>query len=312
MSNKADNRSAIEKAVARIDRGESRRVESARPQAPKVVEPLPVVTPKVTAKREYPKRPMRTDKKKATVMRHNAGSTKLSMEGLITIENPNPQAIAEFRRIKRPLIAKAFGKGVDLIDRGNLIMVTSAMPNEGKTNTAINLARSIAMERNYTVLLIDADAAMSSVSRMYGLYGQPGLTDLLLDSTIDPGDVMVRTDFPDLVVLPAGKRHEHAAELMASDEMETLLDELSTRYSDRILVFDTPPLLATSEAPVLAKHVGQIVVVIEADKTRQHVVQNALAELDQSKEVGLVLNKCRTKPHTHGYYGYSYGYGEQS
>ena len=250
-----------------------------------------------------------SSKKKPAVVRKTTESAKLSIEGLITLDNPNPGTIAEFRRIKRPLIAKAFGKGEDNpIDRGHLIMVTSALPSEGKTNTAINLARSIAMERNYTVLLIDADAAMGSLSRMYSLRDQPGLTDLLLDNTLDPGDVMVRTDFPDLVVLPSGQSHHHTAELLASDEMEVLLNELASRYSDRILVFDTPPLLATAEAPLLAKHVGQVVVVVEADKTRQHVVQNALQELDQSKEIGLVLNKCRTKLHTHGDYGYGYNY----
>ena len=84
------------------------------------------------------------------------------------------------------------------------------------------------------------------------------------------------------------------------------------KYSADKVDKNLPPLLATAEAPVLAKHVGQIAVVIEADKTRQHVLQNALAELDSSKEIGLILNKCRTKPHTHSYYGYNYGYGESS
>ena len=314
MSKNVDNRSAIEKAVARMERGKPQaqdKVEAVQ-QVPKVVEPLPIKTKTVLKRRNDHARLASDEKKVATIVRGNASSTKLSVDGLITVDNPNPETIAEFRRIKRPLIAKAFGKGVDPIDHGNLIMVTSAMPNEGKTNTAMNLARSIAMERNHTVLLIDADVTMGSMSHMYGLRNEPGLTDLLLDDTLDPGDVMMRTDFPDLVVLPAGRRHDHTAELLASEEMEVLLDEMSTRYADRVIIFDTPPLLATAEAPVLAKHVGQIVVVIEADKTRQHVVQNALQELDQSKDIGLILNKCRTKPHTHGYYGYNYGYGEPS
>ena len=319
---KADNRSAIEKAVSRLDRAQSRKPASPQPAVPtskpvrnrgavsNTVETLPVAPSRKTERTDHlSDLSSRSTRKKLTVTRKTTNASKLSVEGLITLENANPQTIAEFRRIKRPLIAKAFGKGDDPVDRGNLIVVTSALPNEGKTNTAINLARSIAMERNYTVLLVDADVSMGSVSSMYGLRDNPGLTDLLLDGTIDPGDVLVRTDFPDLVVLPAGQRHDHAAELMASEEMEALLEEIASRYPDRIIVLDTPPLLATAEAPVLAKHVGQVVVVIEADKTRQHVVKSALSELDPAKHIGLILNKSRTRPHTHGNYGYNYGYG---
>ncbi len=311
MHNKADNRSAIEKTVARLKQN-PRQIETVQTEPSSVAESLPIQKPDEKRQPRKPIGPAPPGVKKQVVARENPGLASLAVEGLISLENPDPQTIAEFRRIKRPLLAKAFGKGPERIDRGNLIMVTSALPGEGKSSTAINLARSIAMERNHTVLLIDADITVSRLSRMYSLQGTPGLTDLLLDNTLDPREVMARTDFPDLVILPAGRRHEHATELISSNEMERLLNEIASRYVNRVVVFDSPPLLATAEAPVLAKHVGQIVFVVEADRTRQHVVQNALAELDQSKEIGIVLNKCRSKHNAKGYYGYGYGheYGE--
>ena len=211
----------------------------------------------------------------------------------------------EFRHIKRPLLLNVQGRGATLVENPNLIMVTSSLAGEGKTFTAINLALSIATELDKTVLLADADVAKPDVGAMLGVRAEKGLIDVLLGDVRVP-DVLLRTDIPNLTLLPAGRRHPHANELLASDSMRLLAQELSSRYADRIVVFDSPPLLLTSEARVLAGLMGQIVLVIEESRTLQPVVKEALSMLDSSEIVGLVLNKKRARS-AGGYYG-GYGY----
>lgn len=215
----------------------------------------------------------------------------------------NPVA-EEFRAIKRPLISNAFAEDGRPVNRNNLIMVTSALPGEGKTFTAINLAISIAMELDHTVLLVDADVARPSVLRMLSLKSQAGLMDILLDAKLDVADVLLKTNIDTLSILPAGKGHRHATELLASQTMSSLLDEIASRYPDRIVIFDSPPLLLTSEARVLASQMGQIVVVVEAETTTMNAVKNALSQLEACTNVNLVYNKAKSFPgqENYGYY----------
>jgi len=215
----------------------------------------------------------------------------------------------EFRNIKRPLLMNVQGRGATLVEHPNLIMVTSSLPGEGKTFTSINLAMSIATEMDKTVLLADADVAKPELASLLGVRAEKGLIDVLLNE-VSLQDVLLRTDIPNLSLLPAGRRHPHATELLASASMRQLATELSTRYSDRIVVFDSPPLLITSEARVLAGLMGQIVMVVEEAKTLQPVVKEALGTLDSSEIVGLVLNKNKTNAGADYYGGYGYyGYG---
>ena len=188
-------------------------------------------------------------------------------------------------------------------------MVTSSVPGEGKTYTAINLAMSIAMEMDKTVLLVDADVGRARIHQLLKVPLGPGLIDLLTGDSKDVGDVMLRTSVPKLRVIPMGRFHPHSNELLASDDMRRLTQELAQRYSDRMVIFDAPPLLSTSEAVVLASLMGQIVFVVHSARTLQGRVKDALSLVDASKPVGLVLNKVR-KGLGSDYYGYgSYGYG---
>lgn len=214
----------------------------------------------------------------------------------------------EFRRIKRPVLAHVMGETASRVEHPNLVMVTSSVAGEGKTFTAINLAMSIAMEMDKTVLLVDADIAKPEVTSRLGVAARQGLTDVLLGEC-RVQDALLRTNVPSLSLLPAGKRHTHSTELLGSSNMRRLADELSLRYPDRIIIFDSPPLMLTSEARVLAGLMGQILVVVEESKTPQRVVTEALGMLDDSEIVGLVLNKSHR---TFGgdYYGYGYGYGQ--
>ena len=211
----------------------------------------------------------------------------------------------EYRRIKRPLLANAFGKSASLVDRGNLILVTSSVPGEGKTNTATNLALSMAQEKDHTVLLVDCDVNKRGVSRLFGLTDKPGLVEVLESDSLTVGDVLLRTNIPELCVISAGKKDEHVTELLASQRMSDLVAELATRYEDRVIIFDGPPLLPTPQTQILAGLVGQIVFVVESGKTSQDMVEEALEMLPEEKAVGLVLNKSEGIVGRGGYY---YGY----
>ncbi|MFT4100287.1 MAG: XrtA-associated tyrosine autokinase [Burkholderiaceae bacterium] len=218
----------------------------------------------------------------------------------------------EFRVIKRPLLSNAFGANSKNITNGRRIMVTSALPGEGKSFCAINLALSIAAERDISVLLVDADVAKPSFSVELGIPAAGrGLMDWLVDPAIDIAQLVFGTSIPNLSLMTAGTRHSLATEYLASTAMTRLLDMLSQRYPDRILIFDSPPLLLTTEARVLAQHMGQIVLVVEAGETSRQAVDDALSTIQSCEVVNLLLNKTHRLGNTpaYGQYGYGYGYG---
>ncbi len=238
------------------------------------------------------------------VRRVDISADRLAANNMVTADGGRNPVAEEFRAIKRPLIDNAFAQDGRAVNRSNLIMVTSALPGEGKTFTAINLAISIAMELDHTVLLIDADVARPSVLRTLGLKAEAGLMDVLLDAKLDVADVLLKTNIDTLSILPAGKSTRHATELLASQTMSSLLDEIASRYPDRIVIFDSPPLLLTSEARVLASQMGQIVVVVEAETTTMHAVKSALSQIEGCSNVNLVYNKAKSFPgqEDYGYY----------
>lgn len=231
---------------------------------------------------------------------------RLAQQGYLVPGRERSQIEEEFRIIKRPLLKNATGESAAPIERGNLIMVTSALPGEGKTYTSINLAISLAMELDHTVLLVDADVVRPSVLDRLGLPPTKGLLDLLTTPDMDMSDVMLKTNIPKLTLLPAGTGSGMAntTELLASGAMEKLLDELAQTYEDRIVIFDAPPLLPSTESRVLATHLGQIVVVVEADRTARSSVIQAFSTLEACPVVMSVLNKCRSKKanSAYGYY----------
>jgi receptor protein-tyrosine kinase len=213
-------------------------------------------------------------------------------------------AVAECIRLIKSQLLMNVGKKTEPGSPANVIMVTSSTPGEGKTFTAVNLAISIAQDRERSVLLVDADVAKPSIPLTIGVRAERGLMDVL-DRGIDMAQVVCKLDIERLTFLPAGSPHPHATELLAGDRMSALVREMAEQYDDRIVIFDSPPLLAVSESNVLANHMGQIVVVVEAAKTPERVLLEALGRIDNSKVAGLVLNKV---PGTRGKYGYGYGY----
>ncbi|MGD8589458.1 MAG: XrtA-associated tyrosine autokinase [Chromatiales bacterium] len=217
----------------------------------------------------------------------------------------------EYRSIKRPVIMNALGKGAAPVEWGNLIGITSSLPGEGKTYTALNLALSMASELNSTILLIDGDILRSSLSNLLGIEKNRGLTDLLIDPTTQIRDVLIPTQLPRLKIIAAGTRSDISTELLSSDGMERLVKELGQRYPDRIILFDAPPLLATNEARVIMHLMGQVLMVVESGKTSLEALKDSLSLLSENKVVGMVLNKTNSrfgKGGYGGYGGYSGGY----
>lgn len=241
---------------------------------------------------------------RATSFRFDLNLAKLASTGFVTPDMPRSRIADEFRVLKRPLLGNVSGDRVVPIKHANLIMVTSSVPGEGKTFSAINLAMSIAMELDKTVLLVDADVARPSLPKVLGLPHGKGLLDVLKNKSIDLSEVLIRTNIEKLSILQAGTQHAQATELLASAEMARLLDEISMRYTDRIIIFDSPPLLVTTEARVLATQMGQIVFVVNAENTLQSDVLHALATIEACPVKMMMLNQVRTT--AQGAYGYGY------
>jgi protein-tyrosine kinase len=275
--------STLEKAIASLD---------PLPPTPKSidVEPKPGSTPK-------------------TPIRIHLEAIKV--RGFVTPEGEQSQIGQEFRLIKRPLLINAFGRGAPAAKNGKRVMVTSAFPGEGKSFCAINLAISIAAEKDFKVILIDADVARPSIPRELGFESQGGLMDLLIDPNKSVIDFVMPTNVKNLSILSAGKRHKQATEFLASASMTKLLDDLSRSYSDSILIFDSPPLLVTTESQVLASYMGQIVLVVEAGRTPRETVNEALTTIESNDIIGLVLNKSQNISAGSGYQYVGYGYGSK-
>jgi len=231
----------------------------------------------------------------------------LEAQGMLVPDDRRSVIKEEFRFIKRKVLHNAFSSAGELAEQANLVMVTSANPHEGKTFAGINLALSIAHEQDRTVLLVDADVVKPSLSEHLGVPPQRGLVDYLLGEVDDIGELILNTSIPRLKLLLAGRQHHLTSELLASDRMRELVAELGSRYSDRIVLFDSPPMLGVSESHSLAMQVGQVVFVVAHGVTHQKDVQAALELLNPEAAVGFVLNRVpagRKKPYAYyGYYG---------
>lgn len=308
--------SLIEQAAKRLEQLRQAGVdlpnESATPSIAPPVSEMSRSAPQETAAPQIPQTAPKPTTPTSTSVQINLNLEAISASGLLTPDAARSQLADELRVIKRPLIANAMGRGIAPVPNGNLIMVTSALPGEGKSFSAINLAISIAMELDNTVMLVDADVARPSVLNMLGLPPAKGLLDVLSENSVDISGVLLRTNIEKLSILPSGTPHPRATELLASDTMIRLLDDMASRYSDRIIIFDSPPLLLTTEARVLATHMGQVVMVVNAENTAQAAVKQAIATIESCPLKMMMLNQVRTSK-SEGYgYGYGvYGYGHE-
>ena len=229
---------------------------------------------------------------------------KLFSEGYVVVDGASNRVAEEFRAIKRPLLLNAFPRSGKTDPKSHVIMITSAHPGEGKTFTAINLSLSIASEPDLNVLLIDTDSHNQDMEHRLGIGDRPGMLDLLADPTMQISEVILRTSIPNFSIIPCGSRHAMETELVASQRMAELVDDIAKRYSDRVIIFDTVPALASSVAGVLALHAGQVVIVVEAGVTHQQAVEETVALVSGCKSISLMLNKSEEPDSSYGYHGY--------
>jgi exopolysaccharide/PEP-CTERM locus tyrosine autokinase len=238
----------------------------------------------------------------------------LAEAGMIVPGAPVGPLAEEFRLIKRQLlitrerIARAGRGAAEARDKARTALICSARPGDGKTFCAVNLALSMAAERDTEVLLVDADFAKPDVLAQLGLAEQPGLLDALADSRIDVESLVIRTDVGGLSILPAGTKTATDTELLASARTRDVLARLLEANPRRIILFDSPPALAASPAAVLAMLVGQVVLVVRADRTPESELREAVQRLDGCDEIALVLNAVSFVPGGHRYGTY---YGQE-
>ncbi len=220
------------------------------------------------------------------------GVDALSLEraGMVDWSRTRSRISEEFRLVQRQILRAAFGPGAEP-GFSNLLMVTSARPGEGKSFTSLNLAGSVARQGDHHVLLVDADSKRDSICYPLGLAEARGLLDLVANPKLDPAPLIVKTPIERLAMLPVGRERERSAELFSTKEMTRLIQSLGRRYADRLLILDAPPCLSTSDPAVLAPVVGQILFVVEADRTQRDEVEASLDLIQACPTITLVLNK---------------------
>jgi exopolysaccharide/PEP-CTERM locus tyrosine autokinase len=286
--------SLVEQAIARMR-------NQARAAAPKLAAALskPVAPPLIVDKVH--------DQAAKPAKRMTVNMEALRARGYLPEAGKDQQFADHYRRIKRPLVEKAMSEGT-AVGEPRVIMITSGLPGDGKTFTSINLALSMALERDISVLLVDCDVARRHVSEIVGLKEESGLLDALVDESVDADSLVVQTNLRGLSILPAGRRRvEATTELLSSNRMRQIIANLCNHNPRRILLLDSPPLLITNEGRTLVKIAGQIVLVIRAGHTPRHAVQDAMGLFDAQQMGGIILNQVEASP-IEGYYGYgSYG-----
>jgi exopolysaccharide/PEP-CTERM locus tyrosine autokinase len=235
---------------------------------------------------------------------------QLRQDGRLAPEALSHQTEEEFRRIKWPILNAIVHREGARPAENNIVLVTSAIPGEGKTFTALNLALSIARDRDLEVLLVDGDVAQPSLTASLGLTGRPGITNLLRDTSLQLDDLVYSTNIPRLEVVPSGARQDNAPELFASARMVAIVADLCARASPGVVIVDSPPVLATNEAQVMTRYAGQVLVVVRADYTEQRVLAEALTLIDHARPVSMVLNRVEPSLVSRYYSHYYYGYGK--
>ncbi|QUL38596.1 AAA family ATPase [Erythrobacter sp. JK5] len=280
------------KAAAPAPQPQPEAVETA-PPAPRIPQAFEPADPE-PAPEQTPDRPATEPKVVLSGPRQQIDRAILREEGLIVPEDPVTGLLEEFRIVKRELLADARASSGS--DDARRILVCSPHPGEGKTYCAINLAIALAAERDIEVVLVDADVMNPSVTRRLGIETGKGLMDTLVDDSLHPERLAIRTDIEGLFVLPAGSGSARDAEYLASARTGKVLDRLTRGAPNRFVIFDTPPALAASPAAELAAHVGQAVLVVRADETSRAALEDAQQLLSACPDIKLLLNAARFSP----------------
>ena len=236
-------------------------------------------------------------------------SDRLSRVGFISPKHPVTRVAEEFRVLKRRILNAAVAPDASGQAPPRLIMITSTQPREGKTFNAVNLALSIATERDTHVLLVDGDFAHPSVFKLLDVKRpELGFLDVLHETDLGIGDVVLRTNIDHLSLIDAGRPSPLSTEYLASQRMQDVCRELVERYQDRIIIFDSSPMLATSEPSILSHHVGQVLYVVEARRTSRRAVQSGLELVHDQSKVMMILNRSKSLIGSEPFGGYYKNY----
>jgi len=239
----------------------------------------------------------------------------LARAGVTADAGARTRTSEEFRIIKRQIVLNAIREpNVEEGERsGRLIMITSARPREGKTFTAVNLGLSLASEHDFRVLLVDADVHRQSLTDFFGVSAKVGWVDFLMGGVQEFSDVVLRTNLHNLNLLPAGTGGADVPELLSSKRMASLMMEMARRYTDRFVIFDAPPCLASSDPSILAGLVGQVVFVVEANRTQREEIESSLRLVSGCANINLLLNKADARTaEEFGSYSEYYSYSASS
>lgn len=235
----------------------------------------------------------------------------LSAAGMVDWRRMRSRESEEFRLIQAQLLRSSFGADAPADSNPNVVMITSARPGEGKSFTSLNIAAGIARQRDRDVLLVDLDYKPGALGEIIGLRGAPGLLDLLIDPGLEPSDVIVPTELDKLFILPIGRPTERSPELFSTRQMTRLIGDIGRQFADWIIILDTAPVLSTSDPSTFAPVVGQIIMVVEAERTQRQEIESALDLISTSSNITLLLNKVQVAP-KHAFGGYSSYYGPYS
>lgn len=224
---------------------------------------------------------------------------KMFDETLVVLSAPLSPMAEEYRKLKESLVSMTKRERFD-----NVIAVTSATVGEGKSMTAVNLAASLASEYDHTVLLVDADLRRPTVHKLLGLGKRKGLSDCLREG-LEVGDLFVKTDIGRLSVLPAGTPVANPAELFSSETMRLLFREMKTRYGDRYIIIDTPPVLPFAETRSIAGIADGVLLVVREGQPTLNQVEETIDALG-GKVLGVVYNGAHIEDRSSYYYYYDY------
>ena len=305
--------SLLERAAEMYDFGSALRPGPApAPQPEPRHQPKPQPEPAPAAEqRPAPAHPRSEAPARAPAPRRRASvdRDKLRAAGFVLPDAAATGLVEEFRIIKRQILLGASGKTDIPEEKRRSVLICSAQPDEGKTFCAVNLAVSLAGEKEIEVLLVDGDFSKPEVLSILGIDGGPGLIDALADPAIDPESLVIGTDIEGLSVLPAGRQVNDVTELLGSSRTREVLASLAGASRRRLVIFDSPPALAASPAAALASHVGQIVMVVRADRTTEADLKQAVGLLDACEDISLILNGAGFAANGRRFGSY-YGYGK--
>lgn len=228
----------------------------------------------------------------------NMDPDRISNNKLVAIKDPASPEAEEFRKLKKALMRESLGPD----GCGNVILVTSATPREGKSLVTLNLAASLAQEYDHTVLVVDADLRKPTCHLPFNIVQSPGLSDYILDG-MALEQVLVRTGIGKLVLLPSGRPADNLCEMYSSNTMRSLIQEMKHRYPDRIILIDTPPILTFAETRILADQADAVILVVRERQCSLKALQECIKYIDK-KLLGVVYNGIEAVDQNNYYYYY--------